>query len=100
MVSDVRRLLEDTVCTARGVRTVVASDLSPGRRALAQKCGADVVVDPEQKSPYTAAGDRGPLDDIPAALDLALDTRERLGRLPVGWWHVWRVAEKLGAAAE
>src|SRR3954454_13715310 len=31
---------------ARGVRTVVASDLSGGRRALAQACGADVVVDP------------------------------------------------------
>src|SRR3954453_17827937 len=28
---------------ARGVRTVVASDYSPGRRALAQRCGADVV---------------------------------------------------------
>src|SRR3954470_110785 len=27
---------------ARGVRTVVASDLSPGRRALAKACGADV----------------------------------------------------------
>ena len=33
---------------AQGVRTVVASDFSPGRRALAQRCGADVVVDPEQ----------------------------------------------------
>jgi threonine dehydrogenase-like Zn-dependent dehydrogenase len=83
---------------ARGVRTVVASDLSSGRRALAERCGADVVVDPEQMSPYTAAGDRGHLDDIPAALNLAVDTREKLGRLPVGWWHVWRVAEKLGAA--
>ena len=83
---------------SRGVRTVVASDFSPGRRALAHACGADVVVDPEQASPYTAAGDRGHLDDIPAALDLAVDTREKLGRLPVGWWHVWRVAERLGAA--
>jgi threonine dehydrogenase-like Zn-dependent dehydrogenase len=82
---------------ARGVRTVVASDLSPGRRALAKRCGADMVVDPERTSPYTAAGDRGHLDDIPAALDLAVDTREKLGRLPVGWWHVWRAAEKLGA---
>ena len=83
---------------ARGVRTVVASDFSPGRRALAQTCGADLVVDPKRTSPYTAAGDRGHLEDIPAALDLALDTRERLGRLPVAWWHVWRAAEKLGAA--
>jgi threonine dehydrogenase-like Zn-dependent dehydrogenase len=82
---------------AKGVRTVVASDFSPGRRALAERCGADVVVDPEGTSPYSAAGDRGHLDDIPAALDLALETREKLGRLPVGWWHVWRAAEKLGA---
>ena len=82
---------------AKGVRTVVASDLSPGRRALAEACGADVVVDPGQTSPYTAAGDRGHLETIPAALDLALDTREKLGRLPIGWWRVWRAAEKLGA---
>ena len=83
---------------AKGVRTVVASDFSPGRRALAQRCGADVVVDPASESPYTAAGDRGHLESIDAALELAVGTRERLGRLPVAWWHVWRAAEKLGAA--
>jgi threonine dehydrogenase-like Zn-dependent dehydrogenase len=83
---------------ARGVRTVVASDLSAGRRALATACGADVVVDPERDSPFTAAGERGHLEDIPAALELAVGTREKLGRLPVGWWHVWRAAERLGAA--
>jgi len=83
---------------AKGVRTVVASDFSPGRRALAQACGADIVVDPAQDSPYSAAGDRGHLEDIPSVLELAVGTREKLGRLPVGWWHVWRAAEKLGAA--
>jgi threonine dehydrogenase-like Zn-dependent dehydrogenase len=83
---------------AAGVRTVVASDYSPGRRALAQACGADVIVDPADGSPFTAAGDRGHVADIPAALELAVGTREKLGRLPVGWWHVWRLAEKLGAA--
>jgi threonine dehydrogenase-like Zn-dependent dehydrogenase len=83
---------------AKGVRTVVASDFSPGRRALAQACGADVVVDPADGSPFTAAGDRGHVDDLPAALELAVGTREKLGRLPVGWWHVWRLAEKLGVA--
>src|SRR5690242_3254553 len=31
---------------AKGVRTIVASDFSAGRRALARACGADVVVDP------------------------------------------------------
>src|SRR3954469_14043531 len=82
---------------AQGVRTVVASDYSPGRRALAQRCGADVVVDPAAGDPYTAAGDRGHLRDAPSAFELAVSTREKLGRLPVGWWHVWRLAERLGA---
>jgi threonine dehydrogenase-like Zn-dependent dehydrogenase len=82
---------------AKGVRTIVASDLSPGRRALAAACGADVVVDPTEASPYSAAGDRGHLTDMPAALELLLDTRERLERLPIDWWHVWRAGEKLGA---
>jgi len=82
---------------AKGVRTVVASDLSPGRRALAAACGADVVVDPAEGSPYEAAGDRGHVTDMPAALELAVGTREKLGRLPVGWWHAWRLAERLGA---
>jgi threonine dehydrogenase-like Zn-dependent dehydrogenase len=83
---------------AHGVRTVVASDYSAGRRALAQRCGADVVVDPAQDSPYAAAGDRGHLEDIPSTLELAVGTTEKLGRLPFGWWHVWRAADKLGAA--
>ena len=82
---------------AQGVKTVVASDLSPGRRALAQRCGADIVVDPRADDPYTAAGDRGHLDDAPTAFDLAITTKERLERLPIGWWHVWRLGEKLGA---
>lgn len=37
---------------AKGVKTVVASDFSAGRRALAQRCGADVVVNPAEHSPY------------------------------------------------
>jgi threonine dehydrogenase-like Zn-dependent dehydrogenase len=82
---------------ATGVRTVVASDPSPGRRTLATACGADVVVDPTQDSPYTATGERGHLDDMPSALELAMGTTEKIRRLP-GWWHVWRAAEKLGAA--
>ena len=82
---------------AQGVRTVVASDPSPGRRTQAQACGADVVVDPAQASPYAAAGERGHLTDAPSAFELAVGTREKLERLPVGWWHVWRLAEKAGA---
>jgi threonine dehydrogenase-like Zn-dependent dehydrogenase len=82
---------------AKRVRTVVASDYSPKRRALATACGADVVVDPGQASPFTAAEGRGHLMDMPSALELAVGTRERLGRLPVGWWHAWRLGEALGA---
>ncbi|MGI8579995.1 MAG: zinc-binding dehydrogenase, partial [Solirubrobacteraceae bacterium] len=83
---------------AKGVKTVVASDFSPARRALAQACGADVVIDPAQASPFSAAGGHGHLDGIPDVLELAVGTREKLGKLPVGWWHTWRLAEKLGAA--
>jgi threonine dehydrogenase-like Zn-dependent dehydrogenase len=83
---------------AKGVRTVVASDYSPGRRALATACGADIVIDPSVSSPFTASDRRGHLNDIPSALDLALTTKEKLERLPVGWWHLWRLGEALGAA--
>ena len=82
---------------AEGVKTVVASDPSAGRRALAQRCGADIVVDPRADDPYTAAGERGHLNDAPTAFELAITTKEKLERLPVDWWHVWRLAEKLGA---
>jgi len=83
---------------AQGVRTVVASDLSAGRRALARACGADAVVDPAADSPFGAAiAGHGHLDTVPDALDLALGTLERLQRLPVPWWQIWRAAEALGA---
>jgi threonine dehydrogenase-like Zn-dependent dehydrogenase len=81
---------------ARGVRTIVASDFSPGRRDLASACGADVVVDPGDWSPYEAAGDRGYLKTVPALAELGIGTMEKLTRLPVPWHHVMRAAEKLG----
>jgi threonine dehydrogenase-like Zn-dependent dehydrogenase len=83
---------------AKGVRTVVASDYSPARRALATACGADVVLDPAQESPFTAVPGRGHVTDMPSALELAVGTREKLERLPFGWWHAWRLGEALGAA--
>ncbi|GAC1440476.1 MAG: zinc-binding dehydrogenase [Solirubrobacteraceae bacterium] len=82
---------------ARGVRTIVASDYSPARRALARACGADVIVDPAREAPYGAAGSHGHLTDVPSALELAVGTREKLERLPFGWWHAWRLGEALGA---
>jgi threonine dehydrogenase-like Zn-dependent dehydrogenase len=81
-----------------GVRTVVASDFSPRRRALATACGADTVVDPGQDSPYAAAAGHGHLASIPEAFGLAAATIEKLHKLRLPWWHVWRVAEAAGAA--
>lgn len=37
---------------ARGIGPVIASDFSAGRRALAEKMGADIVVNPADDSPY------------------------------------------------
>jgi threonine dehydrogenase-like Zn-dependent dehydrogenase len=82
---------------AKGVGTVVASDFSPGRRELARACGADVVIDPAVGSPFADGSARGHLTESPEALELVVGTREKLGRLPVGWWHLWRLGEKLGA---
>jgi threonine dehydrogenase-like Zn-dependent dehydrogenase len=81
---------------AQGVRTIVASDFSAGRRDLARACGADVVVDPTEESPYESLGDRGYVKTVPDAAFGAIVTVEKLERLPVPWHHVWRVAEKLG----
>jgi threonine dehydrogenase-like Zn-dependent dehydrogenase len=83
---------------AHGVRTVIASDLSPGRRALATACGADIVVDPAQDSPYATEAGRAHLQGMLEAFDLAVGTIEKLQRLRLPGWHVWRVAEKAGAA--
>ena len=86
------------VLKARGVATVVASDFSTGRRELARQCGADVVIDPAEGSPYASWKEYGFFMDVPGLLQFALGTRERLGRLPLPWWHAWRIAEALGQA--
>ena len=80
---------------ARGVRTVIASDFSAARRRLATECGADTVVDPAQLSPYEA-GDHDHLKTLPAGIDLAISTTEKLQRLPVPWQHTWRMIDMLG----
>ncbi len=83
---------------AHGVRTVVASDITPGRRAQATAGGAEIVVDPKQDSPYTTEAGRKHLKGILEAFDLAVGTIEKLQRLRLPWWHVWRAADAVGAA--
>ena len=82
---------------ALGAATIVASDLSPGRRDLARRCGADIVVDPGVESPYDRATGKGMISDSPALYELALSSMRKLRRLP-GWSHVYRAADALGAA--
>jgi threonine dehydrogenase-like Zn-dependent dehydrogenase len=84
---------------ASGVRTVVASDFSASRRALATAVGADAVVDPAHESPFASAGEHGHLVDAPEVFELAVATMEKLRRIPLVPWHrIWQLAEAVGAA--
>src|ERR1700752_2616435 len=51
------------VLKMKGVGPIVASEFSPERRALAQRVGADVVVDPRETSPYQALMTAAATDD-------------------------------------
>ncbi|TXH05938.1 MAG: alcohol dehydrogenase [Nevskiaceae bacterium] len=84
------------ILKAMGMKAIVASDFSPGRRALARRCGADVVIDPRESSPYQDGARYGFVGSLPQMLELGVGTREKLGKLPVPWWHSWRLAEALG----
>lgn len=81
---------------ARGIKTIVASDFSSGRRELASKCGADVVVDPAVESPYDRVG-KGAITNAPDLYELGMGSMEKLRKLP-GWSHVYRAADAFGAA--
>jgi threonine dehydrogenase-like Zn-dependent dehydrogenase len=85
---------------AKGVRTVVASDYSAARRALAERCGADVVIDPGAGSPFEAPDvvGHGHVTSASALLNLAVDAVDKMSMLPFGWWHTYRLADRLGAA--
>ena len=81
------------------MRTVVASDYSAGRRALASACGADVVLDPGcelRRSPRPS--ERGQLADMPVGARArrrhAREAGAPAGRLVA----LWRLGETLGAA--
>ena len=81
---------------AKGVRQVIASDFSPARRALAQACGADSVIDPATESPWQTEASEGHLDNIPGALETAMDAVDKAHRLRLPWWHIWRAADAAG----
>ncbi|AYF77579.1 alcohol dehydrogenase [Nocardia yunnanensis] len=85
-----------TMLKAAGVRTVVASDLSPRRRELAAACGADVVVDPGVESPWDATPKKSRITGASDILNLGFDAMDRLRRLPnIPWWYLFRALHTL-----
>lgn len=82
---------------AHGVRTVIASDFSPARRALASRCGADIVIDPSTASPMEHLQQRrGYFTSAVAAMRLLLRATEAANTLPIPLWQAWRALESIG----
>ncbi|MGC4934350.1 zinc-binding dehydrogenase [Gordonia sp. DT30] len=84
---------------ATGVRTVIASDLSAGRRDLARRVGADIVLDPTVDSPWEQVVEQGRyLSRVSDLFTAAFDGMRTLRRIPlVPWAKVFHLADKLGA---
>lgn len=83
---------------ASGVRHVIASDFSAGRRALAEKCGADAVVDPAVESPWSSFEDSRYLTNPVALAEVGIDAMSKLRAVPMlPWARLMRAAEKAGA---
>jgi threonine dehydrogenase-like Zn-dependent dehydrogenase len=79
------------------VRKVIASDLSAARRALAARCGADVVVDPREESPYRSYRQKGPVGGPAEYASFGIDAVGALRRVPLlPWGRLMRLADSLG----
>jgi threonine dehydrogenase-like Zn-dependent dehydrogenase len=87
------------ILKAMGVGIIVASDFSAGRREKARQCGAHVLVDPAEGSPFAPRPGEDFIRDLPQLLELSVGTREKLGKLPLPWHAAWRLAERLGLGA-
>ena len=83
------------ILKARGISKIIASDFSAARRDLAAACGAHIVVDPTDASPYSDMREAGYLMDAPQVLELSVGSSEKIRSLPVPWWHAWRLIQKL-----
>lgn len=84
---------------AVGVKTIVASDYSPTRRELARQCGATVVVDPREQSPWTAYRIPGPMGSVTEFADFGLTAIGGMRRVPLfPWGRVIRIGDRIGAA--
>src|SRR5260370_9345537 len=70
----------------KGLHPIVAADYSPARRALAEKLGADIVVDPARTQPYATWAEHAPTSP-----------EQKAARPPL---HAWRPALKPGLIFE
>ena len=82
---------------AAGVKKIIASDFSENRRKLAQQCGADILINPANNSPFENWKELGLLGNAAEALNYGLGIFNKIQAIGVPWWHAWRVADKLGA---
>ncbi|CUU59727.1 Threonine dehydrogenase [Parafrankia irregularis] len=79
-----------------GVRTVVASDPADARRTLAAQCGADIVVDPAEGSPWTVAAD-GHIMTAPALYGAGIDALHTLRAVRgTPWTTIMKAAKRAG----
>ncbi len=60
----------------KGLQPIVAADYSPARRALAEKLGADIVVDPARKEPYATWAEHA-----------AMSPEQKAARPPLQAWR-------------
>jgi threonine dehydrogenase-like Zn-dependent dehydrogenase len=81
---------------SRGIAAIIASDYSPGRRALAARAGAHVIVDPAVESPWDHTAVHGHIGGMPENYNAGLDLMDGLNKLPVPWWQSWRALDRIG----
>ncbi|MEO6570679.1 MAG: zinc-binding dehydrogenase [Ilumatobacteraceae bacterium] len=84
------------ILKSRNVDMIIASDFSPGRRALATACGATVVVDPANDSPYDELAGRGYTTSMAKAAEGGLKAMKGLQKSPIPWNIILRGLGKVG----
>ena len=82
---------------ASGVKKVIASDFSPTRRELAERCGADVVVDPREQDPLTVIPTTGAMASFTSVVSFGIDALTKARRVPgLPWPKLMQVAKQTG----
>jgi len=82
---------------ATGVKKVIASDFSPTRRQLAERCGADVVVDPREQDPLTVVPPTGAMASFSSVVSFGIDALGKARRIPgLPWPKLMQVAKQTG----